>query len=237
LDQHGCFGLGFGGGEPTLFPKFGHLCRVLAANTSLAITMTTHGHRFNSKLVDELSGNIHFIRLSMDGVGSTYERLRGRSFTKLTQQMALVRATARFGVNYVINRDTIDDLPRAADFVFLSGAEELLLLPETSSSGEVTVDSETMAEVSDWARRNYSRCRLATSAHAVALFDAPVLQTAGSTSQGHDFMHVDAFSKLKTCAFANLGISLDPCGSILEAIRLLRATQDVQASTFGRTIQ
>ena len=92
--------------------------------------MTTHGHRYNAALVDQLAGHVDFIRLSMDGIGPTYERLRGRPFAQFKEKMALVCATARFGINYVVNDDTLGDLPQAADFVFASGAEELFLLPQ-----------------------------------------------------------------------------------------------------------
>src|SRR5689334_18091084 len=44
LDSQGCFGVGFGGGEPTLYPQFVDLCREIHDCTELAVTFTTHGH-------------------------------------------------------------------------------------------------------------------------------------------------------------------------------------------------
>ena len=55
LDEGGSFGLGLGGGEPTLFPGFAGLCKRLHEETDLAITMTTHGHRFDQALVKKLN--------------------------------------------------------------------------------------------------------------------------------------------------------------------------------------
>lgn len=45
LDQNGCIGVGFGGGEPTLYPRLTELLSFATTQTNLAVTMTTHGHR------------------------------------------------------------------------------------------------------------------------------------------------------------------------------------------------
>src|SRR5690606_29974873 len=76
LDEHGTLGVGFGGGEPTLFPQFARLCAEVAQTTGLAVSFTSHGHHLKRSLLDELKGHVSFIRLSMDGVGETYSRLR-----------------------------------------------------------------------------------------------------------------------------------------------------------------
>lgn len=72
LDANGCIGVGFGGGEPTLYPRLTELCSYAARKTNLAVTMTTHAHRLSDQLLNELAGNLHFVRVSMDGVGPTY---------------------------------------------------------------------------------------------------------------------------------------------------------------------
>lgn len=80
LDAAGCLGVGFGGGEPTAYRGFARLCSQVARSTSMAVTFTTHGHRLTRELADSLRGSVHFARLSVNGVGATYERLRaGRS--------------------------------------------------------------------------------------------------------------------------------------------------------------
>jgi MoaA/NifB/PqqE/SkfB family radical SAM enzyme len=226
LDASGCFGIGFGGGEPTLYPKFPELCREVACQTNLAVTMTTHGHRFSAELSEELGGHVNFIRLSMDGVRETYERLRGRSFPSFLEKLALVRSTARFGINFVVNDDTIEDLPEAAALVFGEGAEEFLLLPQTGADGKLAMAPETLQRLKNWVSDNYERCRLATSAHGGAEIDAPMLMTSKPEYQTYDFMHVDAMGKLKVSAFADKGISLTDGMSIVAAIEQTRIKQD-----------
>src|SRR5690606_21584969 len=113
LDSNGTLGVGFGGGEPTLYPGFARLCQHAARDTQLSVTFTTHGHHIDEVMADELRGNVHFIRLSMDGVGQTYETIRRRSFDDLLARMKLVRTIASFGVNFVVNDHTLPDLDEA----------------------------------------------------------------------------------------------------------------------------
>lgn len=226
LDAGGCFGIGFGGGEPTLYPRFAELCREVSLQTSLAVTMTTHGHRFTSELSEELSGHVNFIRLSMDGVHETYERLRGRSFVSFLDKLALVRSTARFGINFVVNDDTVEDLPEAAALIFGEGAEEFLLLPQTGTDGKLAMAPQTLQRLKNWVSDNYEHCRLATSAHGGAELDAPMLMTSKPEFQTYDFMHVDAMGTLKVSAFADEGISLMGGSSIVDAIQKIREQQN-----------
>jgi len=101
LDDGGCLGIGFGGGEPTAHPRFARLCARIAESTSMAVTFTTHGHRITPALVEALRGSVHFARLSVDGVGPTYERLRGRPFTAIRTAAAMLRSVAPIGINVV----------------------------------------------------------------------------------------------------------------------------------------
>jgi MoaA/NifB/PqqE/SkfB family radical SAM enzyme len=89
LDRAGCLGVGFGGGEPTAHPHFAEICARAAASTSLAVTLTTHGHRFTDALANKLRGNVHFVRVSIDAVGQHYERIRGRRFDALRDSLPL----------------------------------------------------------------------------------------------------------------------------------------------------
>jgi hypothetical protein len=188
--------------------------------------MTTHGHRFSSELVDQMSGNVEFIRLSMDGIGATYERLRGRSFDAFKEKLILVRATARFGINYVVNDDTLGDLPGAAEFAFKSGAEELLLLPEIAATGNVSLSQPSIDRLSAFIQANYQRLRLATSSHGGDCIDAPMLMRSDPTYETFDFAHIDARATLRPSAFSPVGITLKDEDDIVEAIGRLRALSE-----------
>ena len=93
LNSNGCLSVGFGGGEPTL-------CRDLPFVMCVYHAQHRHGrNRYDARtspgidsLVSALKGNVHFVRISMDGVAATYEALRGRSFSHLIES---IRTAAR----------------------------------------------------------------------------------------------------------------------------------------------
>ncbi|MGH3406267.1 MAG: radical SAM protein [Streptosporangiaceae bacterium] len=147
FDSAGCLGVGFGGGEPTAYRRFAQLCAQIAESTSMAVTFTTHGHRLTLALADALRGSVHFARLSVDGVGATYERLRGRPFAAVISAAALLRSVSPIGINVVVNADTIGELDELARFASDVGASELLLLPEqptAAAPGICDTDAERL---------------------------------------------------------------------------------------------
>ena len=221
LDGAGCLGVGFGGGEPTLLPGFADLCREVHETTSMAVTFTTHAHRLNPDLAQELKGHVNFIRVSMDGLDGTYERHRGRSFGAFDKQLDVVRSIASFGINYVLNDATVPELPRAADYVFGKGASELLLLPQLSDGQPVS--PAALTDAAAWIRENYARYRLATSAQGAQLMAVPFLPVNDSEEAGRDFMHVDASGFLKLSAFSPGGVAVDQYVSFMAAVNDARA--------------
>ena len=150
LDSEGCLGVGFGGGEPTLYPDLARVCRYAAERTGLAVTLTTHAHRLDDRMAADLRGNLHFIRVSMDGVGDTYKRLRGRSFSSFTRRLDAVRRLAPFGLNYVVNAFTLPDLDAAVAFAADAGAAEFLLLPEQPVRGRGGINGHTAQGLREW---------------------------------------------------------------------------------------
>jgi len=122
FDSHGALGVGFGGGEPTLYPDFARLCQHTARETRLSVSFTTHGHHIDAALAERLRGCVHFVRVSMDGVGATYESIRRRSFPELLARLKDIRSISRFGVNVVINERTLHDLDEVAAVAVDAGA-------------------------------------------------------------------------------------------------------------------
>lgn len=208
LDDAGCLGLGFGGGEPTLHPDFPKICRRVAEETNLAVSFTTHGHRVTEQLAEELTGVVHFVRISLDGVGATYERIRGRSFEDLLDSLDLVRTVAPFGVNYVVNAETIGDLDAAARLAFDRGAFELLLLPESPVNDRPGIDLATSQALSRWIEHNY-HYRLAISA-AAATDGLPIADPFSAGNSLDAFAHVDAAGWLRASSFSRVGTPIQP---------------------------
>jgi MoaA/NifB/PqqE/SkfB family radical SAM enzyme len=208
LDSNGCLGVGFGGGEPTLHPDFVSLCRFVANDTGLAVTFTTHAHRLTNDVAAALKGQVNFVRVSMDGVGSTYEKLRGKRFDLFVRQLETVRALAPFGINVVVNALTFPDLDEAVKLAIESGATELLLLPERPTHAVGGIDDHTRHQLRHWVRTFKGAIRLAVSEADAAGFPTcdPLPKETGLRS----YAHIDALGTLRKSSFDEIGV---PIGS------------------------
>jgi sulfatase maturation enzyme AslB (radical SAM superfamily) len=223
LDQAGCLGVGFGGGEPTSHPQFVELCERVTRETSLAVTFTTHGHRMSSEMTRRLKGSVHFIRVSMDGVAETYERIRGRSFDEFCRKVDLVSGIAPFGINVVINADTVPILDAVVDFARSVGAREVLLLPQQSTSNVPAVDETTERAFEDWVQQSPRRVPLAISeASTFPTLDADDPFRAEPALASH--AHVDATGVLKANAYRRDGVAITK--SILDSLQDLRRQEE-----------
>ncbi|MEU2901395.1 radical SAM protein [Streptomyces globisporus] len=219
LDAAGCLGVGFGGGEPTAYRRFAQLCRDIAQSTSMAVTFTTHGHRLTPELVESLRGAVHFVRLSVDGVGATYERLRGRPFASVVQAAGLLGSLAPFGINAVINADTVSELDDLAEFADEVGASELLLLPEQPTVATPGISDADAQRLVEWAAAARNGVQLAISRTGLEA-TLPTADAVPGERPLDAHMHVDATGVLRPHAYAPTGLSVGD--SIMEAVQALR---------------
>lgn len=219
LDKGGCLGVGFGGGEPTLHPHFTQLIERIAAETQMAVSFTTHVHRVTEELAEQVDGAVHFVRVSMDGVDRTYERIRGRSFAAFLEKLRLVRTVAPFGVNYVVNAETVQHLEAAAAVAFEHGAFEMLLLPERAVAGVGGIDPSSSAALARWIQNN-SQYRLAIS-EAAPVDGIPIANPFREGSWVGDYAHIDASSCLRTSSFSPDGVYVR--SSVRAALNELRS--------------
>jgi MoaA/NifB/PqqE/SkfB family radical SAM enzyme len=224
VDANGAMGVGFGGGEPTLYPRFPQLCAYASRYTGLAVTFTTHGHHLSEAYLDALKGNVHFVRISMDGIGSTYERLRGRSFATLQQQITSIRRISQFGINYVVNAQTLPDLDAATALAEAAGATEFLLLPEQPVNGRDRMSDATAAELRAWVRRHSGQMRLSVS--EVGSDDMPTCNAFKDERGLWGYVHVDAHGVLKRRSFDRTGVAIERDGLIAALSKLRHFAED-----------
>lgn len=222
LDASGTLGVGFGGGEPTLYPRFAELCQHAARETQLSVTFTTHGHHIDEAMADELRGSVHFIRVSMDGIGHNYEHIRRRAFHDLIAHMKLVRTIASFGVNFVVNARTLPDLDEAVAIAADLGSCELLLLPQRATRRCSPVDDNTLQRLREWVeayRGNLRLCINEGSAEGFRTCD-PVAAERGLRA----YAHVDAAGVLKPSSYHTTGVPIRAEG-VLSALDRLAHNQ------------
>jgi MoaA/NifB/PqqE/SkfB family radical SAM enzyme len=220
LDADGALGVGFGGGEPTAHPDFARICSEIAHRTSMAVTFTTHAHRMNSSLADALRGRVHFIRVSMDGCGTTYERIRGRPFAVFRRKLDTVATIAPFGLNVVVNDETVGELDAVERLAVEAGASELLFLPEQPVRARAGISERANAILTEWISDNRSPVRLAISEAAVP-DGVPLANPFGDEHPLDAHVHIDAQGTLRPHAFAAKGVPI--VGSLLDALDELRA--------------
>lgn len=215
LDVAGTLGVGFGGGEPTLHPHFAQLCQYAAHETRLSVSFTTHGHHIDAELSERLHGSVHFIRVSMDGVGATYESIRRRSFPKLLEHMAQVREISRFGVNVVVNERTLCELDEVARVSAKAGACELLLLPQMPIRTVLPIDENSLKGLRRWVESYNGPLKLCINESSAEGFSAcdPLMGERGLRA----YAHIDATGALKASSYADTGVQLDEVG-VLQAL-------------------
>ncbi len=219
LDAGGCLGVGFGGGEPTLHREFAGLCLHAARRTGMAVTLTTHAHRIDSRLASDLSGNVHFVRVSMDGVARTYEELRGRSFDQLLSRLETIRQIAPFGINFVVNASTISELDAAVGIAAEAGAREFLLLPEQRVRGNGGIDRRTTRRLRLWVKQYRGHLPLSVSQEgAVGL---PTKDPLEKETGLRGYAHIDASGVLRASSFAEFGVPIGDAG-VIPAVKELQ---------------
>jgi sulfatase maturation enzyme AslB (radical SAM superfamily) len=224
LDANGCLGVGFGGGEPTLYRRFPDLCRHATKHTGLAVSFTSHAHRIDERLAGELAGNVHFIRVSMDGIGTTYEALRGKSFDSLCHHLKTVRALAKFGINFVVNRQTITDLEAAANLATEAGACEFLLLPERPSQSSMGIDGATMQALRAWVRGYCAKIPLTISETGAEGF--PTSDPFSHERGLRAYAHISATGNLMRTSYDGEGVKICETGVMRSLAELRKQSED-----------
>ena len=228
LDTAGCFGVGFGGGEPTLHPDFVEICKRTGGETQLAVTFTTHGHRLTQQLVKNLQGSIHFTRISVDGTGHIYEEQRGKPFSNILKAMESVATLSPFGINVVVNERTIFELDAVAEVAKKFGASELLLLPQQATNSVAGMDEVVGREFQNWVSNYRGVVRLAVSeAGASGLPTCDPLPNEGGLQA---YAHIDASKMLRTSSYSIAGAHIGETG-VLSALKRLRNTLEIKQET------
>lgn len=215
LDANGTLGVGFGGGEPTLYPRFTELCQHVAQKTTMSVSFTTHGHRIDREMAEGLRGNVHFIRVSMDGVHDTYESIRRRSFEALLGRLKIIQGISQFGINVVVNERTIGELDAVAGVAAEAGAVELLLLPQAQTLTVSAIADVTMQELQRWVDMYNGPLKLCINqAHAEGF---PTCDPLVAEHGLRAYAHIDATGAIKPTSYHATGISVGE-GGLLKAL-------------------
>jgi len=228
LDAAGCLGIGFGGGEPTLHPDFINICKRAEGETQLAITFTTHGLRLTPQLVKRLKGSIHFSRISVDGIGRTYEEQRGVRFSRLLQGMESIATLSPFGINVVVNERTVAELDAMSELAQEVGASELLLLPQQATTAVGAMDEVVGRALQGWVSNYRGKVRLAVSEAGAS--GLPTCDPLPDEQGLQAYAHIDASGILRASSYSPAGAKIGDAG-VLSALKRLRNTTEIKRET------
>ncbi|WP_295959119.1 radical SAM protein [Rhodoferax sp.] len=217
-----------GGGEPTLHPDFVDICKRVAAETRLAVTFTTHGHRLTPQLAKRLKGSVHFARISVDGVGRTYEEQRGRRFDSLLRGVEAIASVSPFGINVVVNERTVVELDASAELAQEIGASELLLLPQQATGKVAGLDSVVGQALQQWVCNYKGKVRLAVSEAGAS--GLPTCDPLPDEQGLQAYAHIDASGMLRASSYAPVGAQIGDTG-VLSALRRLKNTFEIKRET------
>lgn len=214
LDDNGCLGVGFGGGEPLLYPHVFDLCAFVHRETGMACTMTTNGVLLDDVAVSHLSSTLDFCRISMDGIGKTYESIRKYSFDKLLLAVQRAAKQMKVGINYLVNDVTICDLKRVMELATEVGARELLLLPEVATNGGVTVSEACLCQLRQCVFDYHGTVSMRISERFKDVVPSSVLIPGDVGTRA--YMHIDCKGILKRDSFSRSGYQIT--GGLMDAI-------------------
>ena len=167
-----------------------------------------------------LSGSVHFVRVSMDGIGATYEALRGRPFESFRCRLDTLHQLAPFGINFVVNARTLPDLDAASVLADEVGAAEFLLLPEQPVRGRGGIDDHTTQELHRWVGTYRGTVPLTIS--EAGGDGLPVINPLPGETGLRAYAHIDATGVIKRSSFDDRGVAIGPEG-VIQALRLLES--------------
>lgn len=204
LDALGVLELGFGQGEPLVFPEFPALVRTLARETQLAIHFTTNGLRLDEATLDELDEvygeqGVGQLRLSWYDDNAPLARAR-----------LLARRKVRFGVNLLVTPARLDALAEQIDTLAELGCRDLLLLSYNGPEAALHLDpahDRRLAAIVLAAHARHAGHALAlrlSVCFGARLPEVPQLHLGAANDDcgaGEDFLTIDSQKRALACSF------------------------------------
>ncbi|MFH1066929.1 MAG: radical SAM protein, partial [bacterium] len=120
LAAFGVPGLLLSGGEPLLHPRFFDIAAEARAK-GLRVTLSTNATLLDKAAAQKIKSlGLAYVGISLDGIGATHDRFRGRqgAFEKTARAFQHCKeAGQKVGLRLTLSRHTVTDLDRILDFV------------------------------------------------------------------------------------------------------------------------
>jgi hypothetical protein len=193
----GVLELAFGGGEPTLFPRFDELLRRLWDETSICPNFTTNGLRLDRDLLRAIDGAYGQLQLSVYDEDDTFGIID-----------LLVSERARFGLNYLVTPARARRLEKDLLRFMARGVRDVLLLSYKGqdrslhlSRDELRILDETLARIHPVLSPELALKVDVCWGSRLAL--TPRLFESGDCGAGRLFCSISSDRRMLACSFAD----------------------------------
>ena len=191
----GVLEVAFGGGEPTVFPRWDDFICELYETSELCINFTSNGLLLTEDFLRKIGGKYGNIRLSLYD-DNHYEATIRR----------MVGCRARFGVNWLITPDELPTIERKFLTLLELGVRDFLLLSYKGNDPSMHLSPNQVRDLSDFLNRMYQSLNgLAELKLDVCwgdvLSDVPRLFEQGDCGASDDFLSITSDKRVKGCSF------------------------------------
>ena len=212
LNENGCLGVGFGGGEPLLYPHIENVCLHVHEKTLMACTLTTNGDFIDDCSAAWMRRYVNFVRISTNGDAINYSRVEN-----LAKDIPI-------GINYLLNERTFPDLWDAIKCCTDAGVKEFLLLPQMETDSCSGVGKDFLSMVDDWLMSKTLPLRVTMSAFSSDGMKS-IVPIPGDVGV-RQYLHISAEGVLKTSSVAKSGVQIGK-GSLIQAIKKVYRHEDM----------
>jgi len=209
IDELGCLDIAIGGGEPLLHPEIVEICKSIWTETNLGISITSNGQLLTDSLIEDLSENISFIRISIDSINSeTYREIRNYDLDDIKQNLLKLKDKIPFGINMVVSSKTISELDKMLDFAREIGAGELLLLPMIND-GQILLNEFELKCLETWINLNYEKFPIRILEQARKRINIPILFE--NDDYYSDYLYLSATKNIQNNSYESNGMKTTIC--------------------------
>lgn len=224
-DRWGVLEIAFGGGEPTLFPRFPELLRAIWTTTGMCPSFTTHGRRLTPELLRAIRG--HYGQLQV----SVYDEDDTDAIVAL-----LVAERARFGLNYLVTPARVRSIEADVMSWVARGVTDMLFLSYKGSDPALHLSERECRMFDHSLAKLHARLpQIALKVDvcwASRLVETPQLLDGPDCGANIDFLSLTSDKRVLACSFASEGIAFESPAELPAIWRSLQ-TQRLAAPSAG----
>ncbi len=232
-DRWGVLEITFGGGEPTLFPRFAQLLHEIWSQTRLCPSFTTHGGHLTPELLRAIRGAYGQLQVSVydeDDTGAIID--------------LLVREKARFGLNYLVSPARVRTLEADVMTFVARGVRDILFLSYKGDDPALHLSKRECAQFDTSLAKLHQmlgpRCALKVDVcWGTRLVHTPQLLDSPDCGANIDFISLTSDRRVLSCSFVGGGEPFDDVSEIrtiwsaLQAQRIAAGAGCARVEDFG----